>query len=103
MKHFLVILGLTALVWLGVSMSEERTYPLRVQVVMTGYDTIRYAVVEADTALDVQVKMSGFDAFLHSIAGNPTLEIPIENAFWKIYQQTDRPPLIPQKMLMRIK
>ncbi len=83
MKHFLVILGITALVWLGVSMSEERSYPLQVRIVMTGYDTIRYAVVEADTALDIQVRMSGFDAFLHSLAGNPTVEVPFKSGEWR--------------------
>ncbi|MBR4773029.1 MAG: hypothetical protein IK010_01205 [Bacteroidales bacterium] len=67
MKHFLVILGLTALVWLGVSMSENDEYPMRVRVEMTGYDTVRYAVLQADTALDLQVRMSGFNAMLHSL------------------------------------
>lgn len=67
MKHFLVILGLTALVWLGVSMSENDDYPMRVRVEMMGYDTVRYAVLQADTALDLQVRMSGFNALLHSI------------------------------------
>ena len=79
MKHFLVILGLTALVWLGVSMSDEQSYPMRVRIAITGYDTIRYAVAEADTVLEVQVRMSGFDAFLHSVAGAPTIEVPLEN------------------------
>ena len=67
MKHFLVILGLTALVWLGVSMSETDEYPMRVRIEMTGYDTVRYAVVQADTALDLQVRISGFNALLNSI------------------------------------
>ena len=62
MKQFLVILGVTALVWLGVSMSEVHEYPLRVRVEMTGYDTVRYAVVRADTVLTLQTEMSGFNA-----------------------------------------
>lgn len=66
MKRFLVILVATALVWLGVSMSEENEYPLEVRVEMVGFDTVRYAVVSADTLLPLQVTMSGFNAFLNS-------------------------------------
>ena len=78
MKHFLVILGLTALVWLGVSMSETDDYPMRVRVEMTGYDTVRYAVLQADTSLNVQVRMSGFNAFLYDVHHIvPTVEVPL--------------------------
>ena len=69
MKQFLVILGLTALVWLGVSMSDVREYPLHVRVEMTGYDTVRYAVVHADTALSLQTEMSGFNVAAMQILG----------------------------------
>lgn len=48
-------------------MSEKNVYPMRVRIEMTGYDTVRYAVLHADTAIDVDVTCSGFDAFLHSI------------------------------------
>ncbi len=67
MKQFLVILGITALVWLGVSMSEVREYPMRVHIEMTGYDTMRYALVRADTSLSVQAWMSGFNAMAISM------------------------------------
>lgn len=67
MKHFLIIFAITACVWVGVSMSEKNDYPMLVRVEMTGYDTVRYAVLKADTAIDVSVTCSGFDAFLHSI------------------------------------
>lgn len=78
MKHFLVILGLTALVWLGVSMSETDEYPMRVRIEMTGYDTVRYAVLQADTALEVQVRMSGFNAMLHDVRHHePVVEVPL--------------------------
>lgn len=63
MKRFLVILGLTVVVWLGVSMSAESVYPVQMRVTMVGYDTVRYAVVSADTVLPLQVRMSGFNAF----------------------------------------
>lgn len=66
MKRFLVILLLTAIVWLGVSLNEENEYPLTVNVEMVGYDTLRYAVVSADTVLPLKVTMSGFNAFLNS-------------------------------------
>lgn len=80
MKHFLVILGITALVWLGVSMSEEDEYPMRVRIEMTGYDTVRYAIVQADTALDLQVRLSGFYAFLHSLLQDtPTVQVPLQD------------------------
>lgn len=69
MKQFLVILGVTALVWLGVSMSEVHDYPLHVRVEMTGYDTVRYAVVRADTALMLQAEMSGFNAAAIDLLG----------------------------------
>lgn len=68
MKHFIVILAVTILVWFGVSMSEEADYPMRVRIEMTGFDTVRYAVVRADTAINVNVRCSGFDAFLHSVS-----------------------------------
>lgn len=78
MKHFLVILGLTALVWLGVSMSETDEYPMRVRVEMKGYDTVRYAVLQADTSLNVQVRMSGFNALLNGLHHFvPTVEVTL--------------------------
>lgn len=43
-------------------MSEVHEYPLHVRVEMSGYDTVRYAVVHADTALTLQTEMSGFNA-----------------------------------------
>lgn len=68
MKHFLVILGLTALVWLGVSMSEPVEYQQEVKVSYTGYDTIRYAVVEADTVVEVNIASDGFSALVQSLS-----------------------------------
>lgn len=67
MKHFLVILALVALVWLGVSMAEQNDYPVSVKVEMVGYDTVRYSVVSRDTLLPLMVRMSGFDAFINSL------------------------------------
>ena len=67
MKHFLVILAITAIVWLGVSMSDKHEYPISAQVHMTGVDTVRYAVLYADSVLPLQVEMSGFNAALVSL------------------------------------
>lgn len=67
MKHFLVILGITALVWFGVSLSEPHEYPLHIGVDIEGVDTLRYAVVYADTSLDLKVEMPGFNAALISL------------------------------------
>ena len=61
MKHFLVILGLTALVWLGVSMSENDEYPMRVRVEMTGYDTVRYFVLRCARFGDDWQEYTGVD------------------------------------------
>lgn len=78
MKHFLVILGLTALVWLGVSMSDEAEYPMRVRVQMTGYDTVRYAVLSADTVVDIKATMSATNALLNSLRhSRPTVEVTV--------------------------
>lgn len=77
MKHFLVILGITALVWLGVSMSEDNTYPMQVRVQMSGFDTVRYALLRADTVLNVDATMSGFNAMLQGII-NPRPELKVD-------------------------
>ena len=69
MKQFLAILGITVLVWLGVTMSEVREYPVCLNIEMTGYDTSRYAVVYADTTVQVKAGMTGFHAFAMSLFG----------------------------------
>lgn len=76
MKQFLIILGLTIIVWLGVSMTETDSYTLPVRVEMTGYDTLRYAVVRADTAVTLRIECNGYNALLHSIRSErPTLRV----------------------------
>ena len=82
MKRFLVIVLLTAAVWLGVSISEEGEYPLQVRVQMVGYDTVRYALLQSDTVLPLQVRMTGFDALLYSLKSKePTLEVPVHGEY----------------------
>lgn len=77
MKHFLVILFLTVLVWLGISMSERHEYPISVSVQLVGYDTVRYAATHADTVLPVHATLNGFDALLLSIR-HPHPEIRVQ-------------------------
>ena len=48
-------------------MSEPHEYPLHVQVDIEGVDTVRYAIVYADTALNLNVEMPGFNAAMVSI------------------------------------
>ena len=67
MKQLLVILCITAAVWLGLAMSEEKEYPLHVRIEATGYDTLRYALVSADTAIDVRLRVNGFSALGYSL------------------------------------
>lgn len=76
MKRFLVILGITALVWLGVSMSEQGEYPMTVRVEMVGFDTVRYAVVSTDTVLPLKVTLSGVNALFNSYR-HPMVEVPV--------------------------
>lgn len=70
-RSFVVILGLTALVWLAVAMSEKQEYSIPVRVEMAGFDAKRYAVLEADTSLTLQVEASGFNALFLSLKKTP--------------------------------
>lgn len=67
MKQFLVILGLTALVWLGVSLGVKSEYTLPVRIEYSGHDTVRYAIVHADTICTLRVESTGYEALLRSI------------------------------------
>lgn len=81
MKRFLIILGLTAIVWLGVSMSEPMEYSMRVRVSYTGYDTVRYAMVTADTALSLRIKSDGYTAFLLGVLDEvPEVEVAVSGS-----------------------
>lgn len=66
MRQFLVILGFTLLVWLGVSLSEPTEYPVDVKVTFEGYDTVRYAVVSADSVANIRLTSNGFTAIKYS-------------------------------------
>lgn len=64
MKRFLVILGLTAIVWFAVSMAEPIEYTVPVSVRYTGYDTVRYALASSDSVVPIRVTSTGYVAFL---------------------------------------
>lgn len=70
---------MTAIVWLGVSMAETTEYPLHVKVETEGYDTVRYAVVRADTALTLRVRANGYTALIYSLVEpTPTVRLLVE-------------------------
>ena len=74
----MVILFLTALVWLGISMAEPVEYSVAAKVEMTGYDTVRYAVLKADTAVTLRVETDGYRALLYSLRHvRPVLQLPV--------------------------
>ena len=68
---YMVILALTVLVWGAVAMSEVREYPLKVKVEMTGFERSRYAVLQADSVVTLQVASTGFKAFLYEKKDDP--------------------------------
>ena len=79
MKRFLVILGLTAVVWLGVSMSESMDYTVPVKIRYVGYDTVRYALADADTVLPMRITSSGYVAFLMGqMETSPEVQVSIK-------------------------
>lgn len=81
MRRFLIILGLTAIVWLGVSMSEPMEYPLQVRVSYTGYDTVRYAMQSADTSLTIRITSDGYTAFLIGMLDEvPPMEVTVSGS-----------------------
>lgn len=52
-------------------MSESQEYGLHVQVKLTGYDAARYAVVEMDSVVQLQVRSTGLAALLLSQKNSP--------------------------------
>lgn len=57
-------------------MSEVREYPLEVRVEMKGFDKSRYAVLQADSTVTIQVSSTGFNALLYKMKGK-TLVLPL--------------------------
>lgn len=87
-RYFLVILGLTALVWLAVAMSEKHEYSIPVKVEMTGFDAKRYAVLEADSSLMLQIESSGFNALFLSLKKEPvTIQVDMQKENVRRYRR----------------
>lgn len=61
-RSFWTILLFTAVVWVIATMSEHSDYPLTLRVEWTGYDTARYVVTYADTALPLTITSNCFNA-----------------------------------------
>ena len=61
-RAFMVVLVTTFLVWFVASMSEEKEYTATIPVDYIGYDTARYALVSADTAVTLSIRSNGFRA-----------------------------------------
>lgn len=79
-RSFFVILGITVLVWMAMAMSEKKEYSLSVKLRMTGVDLKRYAVLNADTVMTLQVESTGFNALILSLKKEPpTFLLDIRN------------------------
>jgi hypothetical protein len=60
-------------------MAEPEEYRVNAKVEMVGYDTVRYAVVSADTSVAFRVTTDGYRAFLFSMRHEePELKIQVE-------------------------
>lgn len=57
---YLVVLLLTALLWLGISLSDHRVFPVTFRVVWDGVDTNRYVTVHADREVTFDIQSNGF-------------------------------------------
>ncbi len=61
-------------------MMEPTEYPVRVHVEMEGYDTVRYALVKADTVLTLKVKTDGYRAMLYGLRHEePAIKIVLDD------------------------
>lgn len=61
-RSFWIILLFTAVVWVIATMSEHSDYPVTLRVEWTGFDTSRYVVTYADTAIAVTINSNCFNA-----------------------------------------
>lgn len=79
-RGFLVVLGLTALVWLAMAMSEADDYPLMLNVRFSGFDAKRFAVASADSVVTVQVHATRFNMLRNSLKNeSATVNIDVRN------------------------
>ena len=69
-RSFWFILIITAIVWLLATMSEHNDYPLTIQLRWEGFDSARYVIADADTALPVTINANSFQAIAFSLAAD---------------------------------
>lgn len=78
-RAFSIVLVATSLVWLGLSLSDRSNHPIMVSVEVTGYDTARYAVVNADDSILLNIESSGFSAISRSMRRNRHLTVDMSH------------------------
>lgn len=66
-KPFFVVLVCTAIVWIGVAMSDVQNYTTTYYVKWVGVDTARYAIIQEDTTVQVILQSNGFSALGRSL------------------------------------
>ncbi len=74
---FMATLGLVALLWLSMSMSDVKPFLEVYTVHYQGLDTAQYVVVHHDTTLALQVHSNGFHALQRSIARHKPLRFDV--------------------------
>lgn len=78
-RAFFVVLVATSLVWLGLSLSDRSNHPIMVSVKVTGYDAARYAVVDVDDSLLLNIESSGFSAISRWLHRNRHLTVDMSH------------------------
>lgn len=78
-RIFAIILCLTALVWFCVSMAEVKTFNYPVRVCLEGVDTARYAIVDQDTVLPLELQSTGFSALVRGLAKNHKVAVAVDS------------------------
>lgn len=77
-RALVIVLVATFVVWLGVSMSEEKDYPITLPLDYSDYDTARFSIIDCDTSVTLNMRCSGFRAIGRSLAlRNKHLTLPL--------------------------
>ena len=80
-KTFVIVLAATCLVWLVATMSDVRDYDYAFDVEYVGYDTARYALVEASPTVTLTIASNGFRAIRNSVVfRNGSLRVSLASA-----------------------
>lgn len=80
-RALIIVLVATFTVWLSVSMSEEKDYPITLPLDYSDYDTARFSILDCDTSVTLNMRCTGFRAIGRSLAlHNKRLTLPL--AVW---------------------